>query len=358
MEKARFITIITVLFTILALSFAVAEVNNSTEPVSGVEETSSEDVAVNDSAGNDSAVDDSTGVSDVEDEPAPVEDSSFNSQSMAIVYDNVKCRTEFTIKLVGFIVSIDPSAISLSSSAASLQSDLANLESYSSEGDSSGFYSYMADSYNPNFKELRSEISDWKNSTTASPRDKLRLRGDYAVLMAGYRTCNTNTIRDYGNLRVTAFNAILDEYQAKTNKMSEAGVDVDLMNQVLVGATKDIVNELQNALDDAQDAQQMHDAVKGYCLYDGCKEGDNFHLQAKFELAKLKTLAIMIEDREDSYKVSGNLSELKSSLTAAESALDEVGTSAYTDDSKREVWDNLNSAASAAKEIKKVLGGN
>jgi hypothetical protein len=341
MGKIGLTSFLTLMIIAMTFSFVIAD-SNVTDSIAN-------------STINETAIEANSSTQEVIQETA--QETSPEQKSLEIIYNNIVCKTDFTIRLVGYIVSEDPSAISLSTEVSKLQADTLSLKSYVEANDKSGFKNYIDDVYDVDFQDVKDKIEDWKNSTSISGREKSKLRGDYALLAISYRSCNINSLRSYGEGRVTAFTAILEGYQKKVDELSAKGIDITLLQQVLDDAEDQTVNALKDAVDLAKDSKEIHEAVKSYCLYDGCKDGKNFHLSAKFEIARLKTALDIAKTSENSYKASDKIPELEGSIESADSALAKIGDSAYDADSKKEVWDSINSANSLVKEIKTAFGG-
>jgi hypothetical protein len=155
-------------------------------------------------------------------------------------------------------------------------------------------------------------------------------------------------LEDFANGRINNFKNSLDVYQKKISVLSAKGVDVSSLNQIISDANTQIIAPLQSAISSAGDASSLNQAIKKYCLFDGCVNGTNFHLAAKFETAKLQIALNKINS-------SSEATQLQTDLTNAKNILTQVGTSQYTSDQNKNLW---NAISNGYKVIKSILNSN
>jgi hypothetical protein len=135
--------------------------------------------------------------------------------------------------------------------------------------------------------------------------------------------------------------------------LSAKGIDVSSLNKIISDATAQIITPLQNAVSSANDATSINNAIKGYCLFDGCANGINFHLAAKFEIAKLQIAFNKINSNQNVSQTS--ITQLQTDITTASGILTQVGTGQYSQDQNTGLW---NAIKDAYNVIKTILNSN
>lgn len=286
-------------------------------------------------------------------------DTDSNSSNMlARAVDSLQCKTDFTLNVISSLNAISQSS-SLSDISSKLQVDMTQIQSYADSKDQDSLKSYIKSTYDIDLQSAKDSVTEWRkaNSKNLTLSQKTQLAKTYMQLLNNYRSCLLDSLGKYGQARVTAFNAILDGYQKRVDKLTENGMDTSSLNQTLQDARTQIVEPLQEALAAATDAQVKHDALKEYCLFDGCKNGTNFHLAAKFEIAKLEIALSRIENNSNASQFSDKTAQLGTDINNANTTLDSVGAAAYTNETRAQVWDNIKLANAIVKEIASKLKG-
>jgi len=278
------------------------------------------------------------------------------TQELQRHWSNLKCKIDFSSGVINSMNSLAPLEV-LSQSIARMQADLAQLQVLAASNDREGFKNYIKTTYDDNLKTARSAVKTWRatNNKNLNATQKASLKTSYKDLKDAYESCHFASIRESGIGRINSFNNILEVYQKKTNKLSEKGFDVTSLNAIIQDAKTQIIGPFQQALNSANDSKGIGSLMQKYCLFDGCKNGINFHLAAKFEIAKLEIITNKI--KENSNVSVEKITQLINYINIANSALNEVGTAHYTQEQKKNIWDNIKSVHELLREIKKDLGG-
>jgi len=271
-------------------------------------------------------------------------------------YERVKCGVELTVGHINAIYSIVPTS-DLTDKRSKLEADLTKLEEYATNDDKEGFKNYLKETLKQDFKDANKAVRDWRkeNKNNLTKDQKEELKNNYGELKNKYVECNYNALKKFAEAKANAFDAILEGYKNKADKLSEKGVDVTGMNKLLDDAKLEIVDPLKQAISSANDGKSLKDALQKYCLFDSCKEGINFHLAAKFNIEKLEQAIAKIKSRDDYSEVSGKVGEMQGYVDKANNAINSVGTARYSEEQKKEVWDNIRAAYKSLKEIRDVL---
>jgi hypothetical protein len=290
------------------------------------------------------------------------EDSSKNVAELQKAYDHFKCKNDITVGYYNIINGIDNSSV-MTSYSDELNADLAELQIIADNGSRSEFRKYITSNYNPDLLAGNVAALSWwttkrtyLNKTERADLLKQLIEG-HKSLNTTYDTCVFNALKNYGDGRVTSFNAILEGYQKRINELAEKNVSVESLNKILEDARTQVVQPLQTGLAAANTSKQKFDALKSYCLYDGCFIGTNainFHLAAKFEIAKLNIALAKIKENPGNTSLE-EITKFENYITQASLALNNVGTKKYTPGTKVSVWDPIHLAYKSLLEIKKSI---
>lgn len=286
------------------------------------------------------------------------DNSTLGSAELQAAASNVVCRTAMINSVIS---SISPLAggSSLSDYSAKLSSDLSQLQSYASSGDKDSFKSYLSGSYDSDYIAAKGAIQDWRKTPgkNVSAADRKNLMNAYSSALQTFQSCHKDSLKIYGDGRVTSFTSQLDSYQKKADDLKAKGVDTSALNKIIQDARAQIVTPLQTALSAATDGNQIETALKGYCLFDGCKDGANFHLAAKFAIGELNIAVARVSNATWAGNFTSQIAQVNSDISAANSALISVGTNKYLPDQEKTVWDSIKAARDALKQIRPSKSG-
>ncbi len=278
---------------------------------------------------------------------------NLSSQYLSASAQQVKCKTDFMVGVLNSITSTVTNAGSLSAYASALQSDDAQLQTYADGGQVESYRQYLQGTYDPELKSAREAIVQWRMSdgrnTTVSERQTIR--SDYASLRSSFDSCELTAVKDYADAKVTGYTAILAEYQDKASNLSAKGIDTSNLTSLISEARSTIVTPLQSALDSANDSKGVADAIRSYCLYNGCKNGTNFHFAAKWDIAKLTAIESQVQSKPAAANFTAQLGQVTSDLGSASAMLQGIGTSDYQPGQQAQVWDPIKDAASVLTQV-------
>jgi hypothetical protein len=273
-----------------------------------------------------------------------------NTIELQKVYSNLKCRADFYSGVINSMNSMQPSD-SLNQTSTQLQSDLNQVQTYANSGDRTSLQQYVKSNFESDNSMIKNAITSWRQANVKNfTRDqKQSLLANYNSLKSTFDTCQINSLKDFANARISSFQNSISSYQTKISAYSAKGVDVSSLNQIISDATAQIITPLQNAVSSANDATSINNAIKGYCLFDGCANGINFHLAAKFEIAKLQIAFNKINSNQNVSQTS--ITQLQTDITTASGILTQVGTGQYTSQQSTNLWNAINDGYSTIKSI-------
>src|SRR5262249_39114104 len=133
--------------------------------------------------------------------------------------------------------------------------------------------------------DLRSAIKN------AHPTDdeKVKLKSDINSLKQKWKSCTFGVGHQLADLKIHAFGMDIQKLENKTRHLESKGVNTTHLNEIITRAQANLGN-LTTSVDSANDSSELKAALKGYCQYNGCKEGVNFHLAAQASLTEKQSV--------------------------------------------------------------------
>lgn len=172
-------------------------------------------------------------------------------------------------------------------------------------------------------------------------------------LQSKVQNCRFEAGKIVAEARVDKFERTVAEYQSKVDKLSASGTDTSALQAVVSGVKTQIISPLRTAIASATDFKSLKAALEGYCLFDGCKTGVNYHLAAQFEVQRLFAVLGNLENKPN--VSTAKIAEAKGYLNTAQGVLSQVGTGQYTKEQKETFSTNVKSAVKTIRDINKEL---
>ncbi|MFH0884537.1 MAG: hypothetical protein V1861_02405 [Candidatus Micrarchaeota archaeon] len=269
--------------------------------------------------------------------------------------DNVECKTDFMVGVIDSMVENIEGVDYLNDHVDVLNTDEAQLQEYADEGDGQSFKDYVRDSYAPHMREAKDDIHDARLEANITPEIKAELRDDYNSLGADYEACNLDSLERFAEAKLNGYEEVLELAEDKVANLSGKGVDTSSLTALIEDAREEIVDPLSEALENADNSTEVHDAIAQYCLFNGCPNGTNFHFAAKFEAEKLESILEFIADDAEAAGLGDDVDSAQEDIDAAQAVIDEAGTSQYTEEQGEDLKDYLLSAADTIMEIISTL---
>jgi len=265
--------------------------------------------------------------------------------------DSFKCKIDFTIANIN---SLSLVGANLSSFSTALEADNIQLETLAASGNISAFREFVKNTLEPNFKKTREAVNQWRkdNYKNLTKEQKANLKLSYQDIKNTFNDCHKKGLQDHGIQRVELFNKILEQYKERTDKLAAKGIDATALNKVLEDAKTQIVEPLQNRLADANDSQAIKNVLRKYCLFNGCKNGINFHLASKYEIERLKATLTYIKTKLNDTELASKITEAETNLNSAKGLLNEGGL-ANNNDNGRQVFNKIRTSFETLKKINK-----
>jgi hypothetical protein len=278
-----------------------------------------------------------------------------NQSVLTSAYDAISCTTAYAGSMVNQTIAADPGLSSLNNDMLAVAQGNAHLQTYIASSNVTGFTTYLHAIYDPALVGLylkgRNAIIFDHNLTLS---EKLKLRDDFINGLPGYRNCVAGSLVNISQDKLTFYNNSEANFAAQENRLSANGVNTANMTIVLQGAQTEIIQPYQAAIGSGANTTQIWAALKQYCLYDGCPNGLNYHLDARFTIAKLDAIAAKVSTVSND---TVDLNNAQASLNSASTELAIVGTAQYSGGNGVKIWTNIRSAeVSLHGALKKLQG--
>jgi hypothetical protein len=263
--------------------------------------------------------------------------------------DNVICKADFMNGVLESMMENVNGTENLQDDLDALETDVETLQGYSGSGDANGYRLYLRDSFAPHMRAARENIMSARHGVGGSVGEQLRI--EYDSYKSEYHACNDESMGRFSEAKVNAYEAALERAQERADNMSAKGIDASGLDSLIRDAWEQVVDPLQDALDEAENGTGAKDAIHQYCLFNGCKEGLNFHFWVKFEAEKLDSVLASISDEAAEAGLSDDVDSAQADIDSASDALEDAGTAQYTDGAGQGILDDLHSAAQKIKAI-------
>ena len=280
-----------------------------------------------------------------------------NTTGLTAAADYAQCNANMVVSIINsFDTNIPGAAATLDTYKTTLPADATQLQTLAAAGDTTGFKTYQQGTFQPDVKAAHTAMTAalktlprGRNATNETRSALSTLRSDEQAARQTYQTCRFTAAQQFGSERIQAFNTQITTFQATADQLKAKSIDTSSLDAILSGAQTEIVTPLQDAINAATDGKSLAAAMQDYCLFDGCQNGTNYHLAAKFETERLHLLLGYFTGKWN--LTSDQVATVQSKLDAATAALNAIDPHKYTDEARADVWDNIKAAAQALKQL-------
>ena len=283
-------------------------------------------------------------------------------QSMLVLnaaYQYAGCKANFTETVLSDVVTDVPSLSNLTGQVTSVKTAYAELGTYASSGNVSGYTAYQKSIFDPSITSAAAALKSGFGSANLTSNEISTIRAQFSTQQTVLQNCYFGALKAYGNAKVSAYKQILAaadgvaaNISAKVNSSHvPGGINVTPLYQAVQAANTTAVVPLQTAISQATNASQLKAAIQGYCLFDGCQNGVNAHLDAHYVTALFNIGINKLQTTPGIVYSTSNLTIVKDDVANASTALGQAGTSPFTAQQNQTIWNNLRSAADVAEGI-------
>jgi hypothetical protein len=257
----------------------------------------------------------------------------------------LSCMIDFHIAVMQ---GIEPMAPELGAFIGRLRGDKTAISTLAETGD--------LEDFRKSVNRIIQDMNDAKNATRDARRNirgnASEKRSSYAEAEGLFKSCQDSISLSLASAKLAYVNRELEWHEKIIINISYRSIDTYDMTAIMYDARTAIAGPLKAAIESNDPAQAM-EAVRKFCLYDGCKDGVNFHLAARLSQARL--LAVMKRVEPGVIEFKGTTGEIKGHIFESMDALREIGTSDYAKGDKDAVWDPLKKAMDMMKRLKEDL---
>jgi hypothetical protein len=318
---------------------------------------------------------------------------------------DAQCRVAFETGAMNAIISgFSVMSSLLGPRISDMQSDVPMLSQYASQGDAMNYSKYVqetftkhlkqnADAAQAGFERLKNQTEQGQNMSGGgssgqgggggsgggggqggggsggangsgpgqgmSP-DEMKaamesLQSEYKTLRGAYDTCFD--VRGHAELVLDYYNTTLNGYELRARDLAGRGISASNLLD-LVGNARSQMAPLKNGVNSAANSSQIRMLLYQYCLYDGCMNGTNFHMAAKFEAMRMADLLAAMSPKAVEEGLSSNVTAAQASLNAANTEIGSWGAKDATPDQLKAAWTGILSAAKDSHSIFIALNGS
>lgn len=276
---------------------------------------------------------------------ASADTASLNRSLLNASVAEINCKTNLTVTFLNNVATSYPNTTnSISPLITSIKEDNAQLQSYAQSGNMSSFRSYVSGTYDPEISAINTEArKDIRGNVSGTTVHSLKVQ--FNATRSTYQQCALPALKEFGNDKVAAYKAEIAGYAQTVSALSSNGVQTSALNQTISNANSTIIIPLQNAINSATNVSQLESAINGYCLFDGCRNGIDYHLAANFATEKITAIINKAETMNLTANQTSALSSAKADIAISTSTLQTVGTSRYKDGQNTTIWSNIRNAS-------------
>ena len=274
-------------------------------------------------------------------------------QVLSTAGEAATCQTNLVSTVAGALSQLSSNTTDLQTQMTIVQQDNTRLQTYASAGNLTAFNKYLRETYNKDVSTLQHLWNAELRTSSLNASAMSALKQSFEAAKATSQSCELVALKAYADGKVADFNLTLDHYQNVSDALAGKGLDTSSLNAIVNNASAAIIMPLKNAIDGATNSSQVRNALDMYCMFNGCKNGVNYHLAARFDIQKLELIAEKLQSINSTAINQTAVAQGLSALSDAANALASVGTSAYTTATHDAVWDSIKAAVEDLKHIAK-----
>jgi hypothetical protein len=181
------------------------------------------------------------------------------------------------------------------------------------------------------------------------------LQNEYKTLRETQEGCFD--AQEHGKLVLDYYNTSIGRYEARANNLTERGVNASNLLKLIGDAKTQILPPLKNGINSASNSSQSRMILQQHCLYDGCTNGTNFHMAAKFEAMRVGDLLAAMSAKAKEKGLGSNLTAAQNELDAATKEIDSWGPKDASPEGLKKAWEGVITAAKSGHDIFIAING-
>lgn len=231
-----------------------------------------------------------------------------------------------------------------------INGDLTTLQGYASSNDKTGFQSFVQGQLKTDTKSVRLDAQNLIKTVHLTKDQRATLKSEMSQLQSTYKSCMFAAKQQSANAKVQNFQNQITQMQNRSKTLAVKGIDTTALNNQISSANAQVA-ALQAAINSANDSKSLQKAINSFCLYNGCKNGTNFHFAANSAIAVKQAQLTKIQSRNGSTVYSTQITQAQNDLNTAKSVLNTVGNSQYSGTQQSNVWNNIKAATDIIKQL-------
>ncbi len=281
------------------------------------------------------------------------EDGSGKGENFNSEYAHAQCKADFTVGVIDSLIK-NLQDVSLSKYSDTLKQDIEKIKEAAGGEDKEKFRD-LVKTFDSDLKEANKAVRDARKTGNISNETKAALKTAYEELHKTYNGCSFEALKKVAEKRADNYKKTLVKYEERADNFAKKGLEISGMLKVIQDAKAQVYEPLLLTIRNANDTETLREAFRKYCLNNGCKDGVNFHLAVKFEMAKLEALIGKARQENLTTDAQTKLDKAQADLDAAKSLLANIGTSEYKGEKGKEVAEKLREVAKDIQEAYKSI---
>ena len=300
-------------------------------------------------------------------QPSPPPAGADKTALLDSALTDMKCKVTFETDFMNAIKSKFPSlSSSLDSAISALQSDVPQLTNYANQKDVMNYSIYVQEVFTPHLMNAanaqKTVLEGVKDSDIEKEEAKAAmqsLKSTFESLQAAQDSCFDT--REHANMMIRYYNNSLNMYQARAKNMSDRNIGSSYLDNLVSNARLQILNPLQSGVKSATTSSQIRELLGKYCLFDGCLNGTNFHMAARYENTRLKILLEVLSSEAASIDLDKDgqpdRDEIKIELDHTTDMINSWESMNADEGQLKLTWENIRTAAKELHDVYVEVGG-
>ena len=272
-----------------------------------------------------------------------------------------------------------------------MQTDKSQLSLYASRGDAMNYSIYVHEEFTKHLKQnaeaVKAGLESLKNNTGGGgpgdggpdggnggggggngtggePKDPMaEIKASMKALQLKYKSLKDTELNcfeseKHANLVLDYYDAALDNYEMRAQNLSDRGIDAGNIQDLVNDARAKIITPMRKGIDSADNSSQYRIILDQYCLYDGCANGANYHMAAKFEAMRMSVLLKAMETQANAAGLSNDVNAVQAKIDSAKIKINSWGNKDPSPDDMKAVWGDLRSASKGNHDLFIALNGS
>ncbi len=100
---------------------------------------------------------------------------------------------------------------------------------------------------------------------------------------------------------------------------------------------------------------RLQTALNSFCLYNGCKTGDNFHFAANTAIQADQAKLNLLAGKNSASSFQSLVGQAQVDITNAQTALNQVGSNQYQGTQSSAIWSDIKAAGEVIHQLQEII---